>query len=330
MAHISTVKYATFGQRFASFLIDTILLVLLQWFAGAMLGHLIGQSMADDYANGYVTLEEIEQKATAWAWIIGISVSWLYFSLFESSEKQATPGKMAVGLMVTDLSGDRLGFGHATGRHFSRIISGIPLCIGYLAPLWTQKKQAFHDIISGCLVIEGTPRATQNEQVRRADASNGLVNDEALYLFATEEFAGPSRQAGLWAKVLALHDGHEEKAKFSYIRERVAQLQAASAVGAIGAGSSQSLTEPMISEPQANSDGMEFWGEQGETNRFPDAKAAAEFSSKRGVIPTPTQKLEAIKVESKPESELPTAGLSLQERSARLEAALKAATARKR
>lgn len=162
MTQISNVKYATFGQRFAAQLIDTILLVLLQWMIGGALGYFIGQSMADDYANGYVTIEEVTQKANAWALIVGIAVSWLYFSLFESSEKQATPGKMAVGLVVTDLSGNRLGFGQATGRHFSKIISSITLGIGYLAPLWTEKKQALHDAISGCLVIDGAPRASQS------------------------------------------------------------------------------------------------------------------------------------------------------------------------
>jgi TPR repeat protein/uncharacterized RDD family membrane protein YckC len=155
MANIPHVKYANFGQRFAAIFIDTIPLVLLQW----ALGFMIGQSMADDYANGYVTLDEVQQKATAWGWIIGGVVSWLYFALFESSEKQATPGKMVFGLTVTDLSGARLSFGQATGRHFSKLASSLILFIGYLMPLWTQKKQALHDIISGCLIEQRVTHA---------------------------------------------------------------------------------------------------------------------------------------------------------------------------
>lgn len=155
MTNIPHVKYANFGQRFAAIFIDTIPLVLLQW----ALGFMIGQSMADDYANGYVTLDEVQQKATAWGWIIGGIVSWLYFSLFESSEKQATPGKMVFGLTVTDLSGARLSFGQATGRHFSKLASSLILFIGYLMPLWTQKKQALHDIISGCLIEQRVTHA---------------------------------------------------------------------------------------------------------------------------------------------------------------------------
>jgi|GEM_PF-1506349 len=160
MTNISQGHYANFGQRFAAILIDTIPLVLLQW----ILAYLIGQSMADDYANGYVTLDEVKQKATAWVWVIGVVVSWLYFALFESSEKQATPGKMIVGLTVTDLSGNRLGFGQATGRHFSKLASTLILFIGYLMPLWTQKRQALHDIISGCLIEQGGAKAVKSER----------------------------------------------------------------------------------------------------------------------------------------------------------------------
>ena len=158
MTNTCPVKYATFGQRLAAIFIDTIPLLVLQW----LMGYFIGQSMADDYANGYVTLDEVNQKATAWGTIIGIALSWLYFSLFESSEKQATPGKMVVGLTVTDLSGDRVSFGQATGRHFARIISAA-LLIGYLMPLWTQKRQALHDIISGCLIEQGGAKAVKSE-----------------------------------------------------------------------------------------------------------------------------------------------------------------------
>jgi len=330
MPQTSTVKYASFGQRFAAILIDTIILLLLQWILGGVLGYLIGQSMADDYANGYVTLEDVTQKATAWAWIVGSVVSWLYFSLFESSEKQATPGKMAVGLVVTDLSGDRLGFGQATGRHFSKIISSITLFIGYLAPLWTQKKQAFHDIISGCLVIDGAPRASQAEHKYPAGERTENLNDEALYLAATEEFAGLSRQAGLWAKVLALHDGDEEKAKFSYIRERVAQMLVAPSGEVKREVGLSHPSESKLSDPQSGQDSEEYFGEQGESYRLPDEKAAADFSSKHGVKLSSAQRDE-VRISSE-NSGVVRQGeeLSLKERLARLDAAIKVAKDGKR
>ena len=82
-----------------------------------------------------------------------LCASWLYFALMESSAKGATLGKLALGLRVTDLNGNRISFARATGRYFGKIVSGMILMIGYLMAGFTQQKQALHDIMAGCLVI---------------------------------------------------------------------------------------------------------------------------------------------------------------------------------
>ncbi len=84
----------------------------------------------------------------------GIIGGWLYHALCESSEWQGTPGKKALGLIVTDLAGQRISFGRATGRYFAKIITGmVPLGIGYILAGITEKKQALHDMIASCLVL---------------------------------------------------------------------------------------------------------------------------------------------------------------------------------
>ena len=85
--------------------------------------------------------------------ILMIVIGWLYYALMESSVKQATLGKMAIGVMVTDLNGQRISFARATGRHFAKIISGMILYIGYIMAGFTSRKQALHDMLAGCLVI---------------------------------------------------------------------------------------------------------------------------------------------------------------------------------
>lgn len=50
------------------------------------------------------------------------------------------------------------------------------------------------------------------------------MNDEELYLAATNEVEGENKSPGLWAKVMALSEGDEEKAKYKYIKLRVEQL----------------------------------------------------------------------------------------------------------
>jgi uncharacterized RDD family membrane protein YckC len=86
--------------------------------------------------------------------------SWLYWALLESSEWQATLGKKALGLYVTDLDGKRTTFGRTSGRFWSgRGISFVPSIGGlyYLIDCimagFTEKKQALHDMIASCLVL---------------------------------------------------------------------------------------------------------------------------------------------------------------------------------
>jgi uncharacterized RDD family membrane protein YckC len=85
--------------------------------------------------------------------LLRMVLNWLYYSLLESSAWQATLGKKALGLEVTDLDGNRISFGRATGRFFAKFISSIILGIGYIMAGFTEKKQALHDILAGTLVI---------------------------------------------------------------------------------------------------------------------------------------------------------------------------------
>ncbi|MDP8228496.1 MAG: RDD family protein [Candidatus Electryoneaceae bacterium] len=80
-------------------------------------------------------------------------LGWLYYALMESSVRQATLGKMAIGIIVTDINGGRISFARATGRYFSKCISAIILLIGYIMAGLSAKKQALHDMIADCLVI---------------------------------------------------------------------------------------------------------------------------------------------------------------------------------
>jgi len=50
------------------------------------------------------------------------------------------------------------------------------------------------------------------------------MGDENLYLEATEEVESENRDPALWAKVLALTEGAQDKAKYAYIKLRVEQL----------------------------------------------------------------------------------------------------------
>ena len=78
----------------------------------------------------------------------------LYFSLMESSKSQATVGKIALGLKVTDADGNKLDFGKALLRNLGKIVSSMILGIGYIMAGFTEKKQALHDMIASTLVVK--------------------------------------------------------------------------------------------------------------------------------------------------------------------------------
>jgi len=85
---------------------------------------------------------------------VSVLIQWLYHAYLESGDKQATWGKQALGLYVTDLMGNPVTFGRSSGRFFAKIVTGmIPLGIGYIMAGFTERKQALHDMIASCLVL---------------------------------------------------------------------------------------------------------------------------------------------------------------------------------
>jgi uncharacterized RDD family membrane protein YckC len=80
-------------------------------------------------------------------------IALFYFAWFESSRFQATPGKLAVGMIVIDLDGKRISFGKAILRTLSKILSGLILYVGFIMIGFTEKRQGLHDMIAGTTVV---------------------------------------------------------------------------------------------------------------------------------------------------------------------------------
>lgn len=78
----------------------------------------------------------------------------LYYVLLESSSMQATLGKRAVGIKVTDLHGERIDFGRALGRMFGHILSFLTFSVGFAMAVFTERRQTLHDKLAGTLVVK--------------------------------------------------------------------------------------------------------------------------------------------------------------------------------
>ena len=103
--------------------------------------------------------------------LITTVLGWLYFALCESSAWQATIGKLALGIRVTDLQGRRISFLRALGRYGAKFISAIILCIGFIMVAFTRRKQGRHDLIAGTLVLNG--RASEFKDAPAKPTANG-------------------------------------------------------------------------------------------------------------------------------------------------------------
>jgi len=157
-----TIAYAGFWLRFVAAIIDRILISIpLVPFWLVTIASVMPRLQSGDFdrQNPFEMFRLLMPKFLIMG-IIYVVGAWLYWGLMESSSWQATLGKKALGLTVTDLEGRRATFGRTSGRFFAGRGAG---AFPYLGPLYymiscicagfTDKKQALHDMIAGCLVI---------------------------------------------------------------------------------------------------------------------------------------------------------------------------------
>ncbi len=138
-------SFGGFWVRFVAYIIDAIIMNIASGVVGAFAGVGIGVIGMN---------ENVAAASAIGAGAISLVINWLYSAILESSSWQGTVGKKAMSLVVTDLSGNRISFGRATGRYFAKIISTMTLLIGFMMVGWTQRKQGLHDMIAGTLVYK--------------------------------------------------------------------------------------------------------------------------------------------------------------------------------
>ena len=123
---------AMFGRRLIAYIIDCGVLGVVYYFL-----------------NKYI----LDSQTFAIQFGVCNIIALFYFSMLESSPRQATIGKSILKLKVCDMYGNRLPFIRALIRNLVRYVNMFIFAIGYLPILFTKKQQGIHDMVARSLVV---------------------------------------------------------------------------------------------------------------------------------------------------------------------------------
>ena len=163
----STADYAGFWRRAGAFVLDGIILAV---FLNVVLNGLSGLLYID--SPRFLGFTLVVSPWLFYPAVVGLSAyfgsfygatlvvkllilfyPWLYHSVFTCLRGQ-TPGKMALGIKVVREDGQAPGPAYAVLREIiGKVVSTIPLFLGFLRIAWDPWKQGSHDKIAGTHVI---------------------------------------------------------------------------------------------------------------------------------------------------------------------------------
>ena len=144
----SEPAYAGFWLRFCAAFIDGLIILVPVGGLGMLLFFALG--LDEEVGNPNSAAPALLDLTIR---LLALLVGWVYFATQESGPHMATFGKRACGIIVTDVNGQQLTFGRASGRYFGKLLSNLTCYIGYIMAGFTQRRQALHDMVAGALVV---------------------------------------------------------------------------------------------------------------------------------------------------------------------------------
>jgi uncharacterized RDD family membrane protein YckC len=155
-----TAARAGFWRRLGAFLVDYVVL-----YVGVSVLFLVPIFAITNASDAVLT-------GLSWASWLSLLIYPAYYIALEGGTKGQTLGKRALGIRVVGReTGTSIGHWAATGRFFARILSALPLYLGYLWMLWDAEKQTWHDKLSGSVVV---PTSRRTDVAHQAEIAPGL------------------------------------------------------------------------------------------------------------------------------------------------------------
>lgn len=137
------LRYAGFWPRFGAKFVDGLVLFAINMCISFMLGIFFVANRSDPASM--IALKSAEFFIET---AFGVAMVTYFLGKFG-----ATPGKMALGLVVVTPEGGKISYKRAFGRYFAEILSSICLGIGYLMVIFDDEKRAMHDRICSTRVV---------------------------------------------------------------------------------------------------------------------------------------------------------------------------------
>jgi uncharacterized RDD family membrane protein YckC len=156
------LAYAGFWRRLLAWLIDQVLLSCVGFALTLGVLLMVPPSELPRFFNS----EYLVPQTSPWLLDLEVvllvypvlgAITWAYYSVMESSPAQATVGKMALGLTVTNTRGEPIGFLRASFRYWFKAFSTLTAMVGWLMVALTPRKQGLHDLLAGTLVLRRVP-----------------------------------------------------------------------------------------------------------------------------------------------------------------------------
>jgi uncharacterized RDD family membrane protein YckC len=131
--------YATWITRVGGYFLDGLIIgvpALIIIFIGLAIGHGVGQALA---VLGYIAA-------------IGFGI---WNVVFRQGATGQTIGKQIIGIkLIRELDGQPVGAGMSFIRSLAHIVDSIACYVGWLWPLWDDKKQTFADKLCSTVVVK--------------------------------------------------------------------------------------------------------------------------------------------------------------------------------
>ena len=154
--------FASYGQRLGGWLLDWVILAVINIPVVALLGGFAHTQTTQQLntVNGVDHRTSVSFNIHWWGILVSAILVVGYGTIFCGSRRGQTIGMMALGVRAVDVAtGQPIGYGRAFGRavveYLLAVALFLPWVLDMLFPLWDPKKQTLHDKTVRSVVVQG-------------------------------------------------------------------------------------------------------------------------------------------------------------------------------